>query len=345
MIKIIIFSLLHILINKIFLRFNFLLDRKQISYHKKKIDNKTLTPLSGGIVFIIFISFFYYDYNLTLILFTLFIYLIGVMSDLDFLSSPLKRIILQSLTILVFILLGNISIESISIDWFDTFLEFRVFNIIFLCICILVIMNGFNFLDGVNTLVLGYMLINLLAIYHLSNNFSLNFNLELYKDLITILSVVFIFNFFGLSFLGDSGTYSLSFFIGVLFIVFAFENYEKISPYYVACLLWYPAIENLFSILRRYISKRELSKADNGHLHHLLYVFIKNLNITSNSLFQNTLTGMTINIYVFSSIIVASNYYLHTKVLLSVIFFNIFIYLSVYFLLNKLINKNKKKGI
>ena len=59
------------------------------------------------------------------------------------------------------------------------------------------------------------------------------------------------FNFFGKSFLGDSGTYSIGFLIAIISIKFAYENYSLISPYFVASILWYPAIENLFSILRR----------------------------------------------------------------------------------------------
>ena len=97
------------------------------------------------------------------------------------------------------------------------------------------------------------------------------------------------------------------------------------------CLLWYPAWENLFSIVRRLFLKRELSKADNKHLHHFLYLFIKNKKIFNNDLYPNTFSGILINIYMFSSSYLATFFYNHTQTLVLIILFNISIYLFVYF--------------
>ena len=72
-----------------------------------------------------------------------------------------------------------------------------------------------------------------------------------------ILTIILLFNFFGKSFLGDSGTYSLAFLIGALCIKFIYDNPQTVSPYFIALILWYPAIENLFfSIIRRAFSKK-----------------------------------------------------------------------------------------
>ena len=48
-----------------------------------------------------------------------------------------------------------------------------------------------------------------------------------------------------------------------------------ISPYYIANLFWYPAFENLFSVLRRTSKNINNYLPDNDHLHHLI---LKNLN-------------------------------------------------------------------
>ena len=53
---------------------------------------------------------------------------------------------------------------------------------------------------------------------------------------------------------------------------------EQISPYYIANLLWYPAFENLFSIFRRTIYKKKNYKADNDHLHQLIFKYFKKKN-------------------------------------------------------------------
>ena len=105
------------------------------------------------------------------------------------------------------------------------------------------------------------------------------------------------------------------------------------SPYFIASLLWYPAIENLFSIIRRYFSKSKLSKADNNHLHHLLFSFfskkIKNKNIS------NTLTGIIINFYNLIIFMIGSKYYFYTKILVFLLLVNVLIYIYVYFNLKK----------
>ena len=46
-------------------------------------------------------------------------------------------------------------------------------------------------------------------------------------------------------------------------------------PFFVVLLLWYPCFENLFSILRKYKFNLSPLRADNKHLHHLLFFFIK----------------------------------------------------------------------
>ena len=58
-------------------------------------------------------------------------------------------------------------------------------------------------------------------------------------------------------FLGDSGAYFLSFFIGFILIEIYNANL-KISPYFIILLLWYPCFENLFSIIRKLLRKNLL---------------------------------------------------------------------------------------
>ena len=257
------------------------------------------------------------------------------MSDINYLSSPLKRIILQSLLIIMFVYSSDLTIKTLSLEMIDDLLKFKLVNILFIFICFLVLINGFNFLDGINTLVVSNFLICLLSLYYVSTESSLLLNFIFIEELISVLLIIFIFNFFGKSFLGDSGTYAISFLIGFICINFVYENHLIVSPYFIACLLWYPAWENLFSIVRRLFLKRELSKADNKHLHHFLYLFIKNKKIFNNDLYPNTFSGILINIYMFSSSYLATFFYNHTQTLVLIILFNISIYLFVYFLLNR----------
>jgi len=342
MIKFLFFSLFHFIVNKFFLKINFLVDKKETSDHKKKIINDLKTPLSGGFIFIIFFLFVLFEDNYSFLISVILLYALGLMSDLNLLTSPIKRIIIQIFLILSFIIINDLSIKTLSLELFDELLNYKFFNIFFLLFCLLVLINGFNFLDGINTLVVSNFIICLFSIYYLSNKYQLSLDFILIQNLLIILSVIFIFNFFGKSFLGDSGTYTISFVIGILCIGFIYNNYPVVSPYFIACLLWYPALENLFSILRRFFFKKKLSKADNNHLHHFLYLVIKKNNFIKNNLFLNTFTGIIINSYIFLSIFTATFYYNHTKTLLMIILFNVFLYFSLYYYLYRLLELKKK---
>jgi UDP-N-acetylmuramyl pentapeptide phosphotransferase/UDP-N-acetylglucosamine-1-phosphate transferase len=333
--KFLLFAIFHYAINKIFILKNFLLDQQNASTHKKKVLSSLKTPLSGGFFFIASIIFLNLNLN-NIFLYSLFIlYLIGIASDVNYISSARIRLLLQTACIFFCIILNDISIKNLSIELLNQFLDIEIFNMVFLTICLLVLINGFNFLDGINTLVIGNFIISMLAIYYVSYNNKLILDFIVIKNLLTIFSVIYTFNFFGKSFLGDSGTYSMSFLIGILYVNFAYDNYLVISPYFIACLLWYPAIENLFTIIRRSLLGKKISKPDNLHLHHLLFNIIKKNTSLKNNLFINTATGVFINIYITISAMVGAFYFNHTKSLLIIIAINSFTYLITYFILYK----------
>ena len=57
--------------------------------------------------------------------------MIGFLSDINFLTSPIKRIILQSFFILVFIIIYDLSIKTLSLEIFDEILNIKMFNVFF----------------------------------------------------------------------------------------------------------------------------------------------------------------------------------------------------------------------
>ena len=81
--------------------------------------------------------------------------------------------------------------------------------------------------------------------------------------------------FFGLLFLGDSGAYLISFVIGCILIHFSYDNNHIVSPYFIACMLWYPAYENLFSIIRKHNLNKSPINPDAKHFHQLLFFYLK----------------------------------------------------------------------
>ena len=68
----------------------------------------------------------------------------------------------------MFVYSSDLTIKTLSLEMIDDLLKFKLVNILFIFICFLVLINGFNFLDGINTLVVSNFLICLLSLYCVS---------------------------------------------------------------------------------------------------------------------------------------------------------------------------------
>ena len=330
--------------NFVFKKFNILIDQTNISSHKSFINGHKTIPLSGGFVFFLILVFFLpenYQY-FTILIF--FIFLTGLLSDLDILHSPFFRIIFQIIIIVVYLFLFDNFVSSIRIDFFDNLLNIFFIKLFFTSFCVLVLINGTNFIDGVNTLAVGYFILVASNVLYLTEVNNLNLDILLVSTCLTSLVIIYIFNFFGKIYLGDGGAYLISFVISVTLIKFHNENY-LVSPYYIVALLWYPAYENLFSIIRKKILKKPTSTPDNEHLHQLIYLYLnKSFNINKN--LSNPLSGLLVclyNLFYFFFILGHFKYY-HTTILVYSILFNVLFYNFLYFLLKKKLIHNKNNG-
>ena len=325
--------------NFVFKKFDILIDRTNISKHKSFINGHKTTPLLGGFVFFLILVFFLpenYQY-FTILIF--FIFLTGLLSDLDILHSPFLRIIFQTIIIVVYLFLFDNFVSSIRVDFFNNLLNIFFIKLFFTSFCILVLINGTNFIDGVNTLVVGYFILVVSNVLYLTEVNSFNLDILLVSTCLTCLVTIYIFNFFGKIYLGDGGAYLISFVIGVTLIKFSNDNY-LVSPYYIVALLWYPAYENLFSIIRKKILKKFPSAPDNEHLHQLIYLYLdKSFNVDKN--FSNTLSGILICLYNLFYFLAIFDNFDHTETLVYSIIFNVFVYNFLYFLLRKKTYKNK----
>ena len=314
---------------------NFLLDQISSSKHKqltlRKSSNKII--LCGGIIIFINCLFFFDDQLYIIKILSFFILIIGIFSDINKFNSPKLRIIAQFFIILIYLLLNkNLAIDDLRIDFFNSYLEIEFISIFFTIFCILILINGSNFLDGLNTLVVGYYILVLITIVIVSIQFDFNINPNIYY-LIIFLSVTFLFNFFNKIYLGDAGSYLVSF-LTAYFLLDFFSNNNSISPYFICLLLWYPAFENLFSIIRRSSLKKKIDQADQGHLHQIIYTKFKDMGFIDKK-YLNTFTGMLINFFNCIVFLLSYNHHTLTQNLILIIIFNIMIYLSLYFCLKK----------
>ena len=330
---VIFFTLFSTLIINYFLKKNNLLLDTKYSSHKSLVSNDEV-PLSGGIIFLFSILIFYESefYQFKIIL--LAIFLTGILSDINFISSPNKRIVIQLFVISAFLYINPTYIYSVRWEFFDHYLQNSYFGYFFTLLCLTILINGSNFMDGLNILVVGYFLIVTYIIFHLSNNYSLDLNFDLVRIILAALLVIFVFNFFGKLFLGDSGAYLISFVLGYILIQFSNDNNLLVSPYFAACMLWYPAYENLFSIIRKKFNKKSATKADKTHLHQLLYIFIRSKLSYSDKVI-NTLTGLILIIFNLSALLIGAKFFDDSKILILLLLLLVIFYNSFYYYLKK----------
>jgi len=295
------------------------------------------SPLIGGLFILIISLILFHEYNIFFLIFLIIIFILGLFSDLKIISSPKKRFLLQIIIVFFFAYFLKLEISSTRIFIFDDYLKFEIFNIIFVCFCIMILVNGSNFIDGLNGLLLGYYLLVLAALLQ-SDSQILGFLKS--DDLVyfsTFLLIFLIFNFFNLFFLGDNGAYLLGFIISFILIETYKEN-PQISPYYIILLLWYPCFELLFSIIRKFNLNYSPIRPDINHFHQLIYYLIKN-KFNFNNLKSNNISSILILLYNMVPIFLGSQNIYNTQLQVILIISNILFYVVIYNLLIKYRNK------
>ena len=323
-------SFLIIFLNKWCLKNNYLLSETGDGH--QKFASKIKTPLTGGIFIFLSLIFFIDDYSPLLLLFSFLILMLGIISDLKFIKSANRRLFIQILIVFIYILIIDLQITDTRLYLLDEFLKFRYFNYLFVIFCILILINGSNFFDGLNTLNIGYYLsISIIINQLILNDIIFVEEYLIYKYLIFILIFAYIFNFINKVFLGDSGSYLLGFFYSIL-LINLYETNNHISPFYIILLVWYPCFENLFSIIRKKILNRSTMKPDSNHLHQLVFYLIKK-KLSIKTIYANLLSANLINIFNFLIFLSSINFISNTKVIIIFIMLNLIVYTVIYYIL------------
>ena len=145
---------LTLILNRILVKKSLFLNFKGDN-HQKFISSKNI-PLSGGLI-LIFTSYYYL--NLLNFTYVFFIFCVGFLSDIKKINSPKLRFIIQTLIVLGVVYFSSITVPQTKIIFLDQLLTNNTFRIFFSIFCILIVINGCNFIDGVNTSLIGYCLI------------------------------------------------------------------------------------------------------------------------------------------------------------------------------------------
>ena len=314
--------------NFFFLKFNFLLSNTGEKH--QNFASKSSVPLTGGILILLSFVVIYRE-SLVLIYYYLLIsiFLLGLFSDVKIITSAKIRLILQFIIILSYLFFSDLRLSATGVELLDNLNNNHFFNYLFISFCLTILINGNNFIDGLNGLCLGYYLLIIYFIYKSKISSSFFYDSSLLLIFIISLLILIIINFCSKVFLGDNGSYLL----GALFgtnLIQIYNGNNAISAFYIILLLWYPCFELLFSMIRKFIFKISPMKPDNNHLHHLFFYFFLNKfklrNLLANNL--SSLIILTLNFILFYW---ASISIYNTKKLCALIILSLIIYSAIYY--------------
>ena len=313
--------------NKFFINYNILIS--ETGDRHQKFASKDKVPLTGGIFLFLSFLFFFNEEILSFILFSFLILLLGIFSDLKNIKSAFTRFIIQISLVLTFVIFNDFQLFNTKIYLLDKLLAYELFNYLFVSFCILIVINGSNFFDGLNTLSIGYYLLISLVLYYLQE-FNYITNNEFFINYILIVLVItFFLNFINKIYLGDSGSYLLGFTFSIFLIDIYIKN-PQISPFFIIVLLWYPSFETLFSIIRKNIMNKSPMRPDSNHLHQQLFNVIYRSK-KFDKFYSNLLSASFINLYNLIIFMISVNFFSNSQIQVLLILLNITLYTFIYF--------------
>ena len=226
------------------------------------------------ILFIILNNLFFSIFYLEYLFLGTCLFFVGFCDDLKINMSPKVRLILMVVSLVIFLSLFNLDLQSIDLYFLANWLENNLFLNIFLILCFLFIINGSNLIDGFNGL-LGFhlLIINFFLLY--INLYNQNFNFAIFIIAqMTIILIFILFNFPKAKiFLGDGGAYLFGSLIAINII--KTNNFvPEISSFFYCIILFYLFFEVFFSFFRKIIQNKSPFKPDDSHLHMLIFRYL-----------------------------------------------------------------------
>ncbi|WP_077195993.1 MraY family glycosyltransferase [Prevotella ihumii] len=206
------------------------------------------------------------------------IYAIGLIDDVFGVSAKKKflvQIFVSSLPPIAWLYINNfygfLGIEQVSF-WVGA--PLTVFILVF-------IMNAINLIDGIDGLSAGLSLIALVGFFYCFFSEGIWIYSILIAGLIGVLIPFLYYNVFGDAekgqkiFMGDSGSLTIGYILGVLLVKFCMVNphiaaYRKESIFLSITLLIVPIFDVCRVIIVRLIHKQGIFRPDKNHIHHKL---------------------------------------------------------------------------
>lgn len=266
------------------------------TFNERKIHTRAIPPLGGVAIFIGFVlssiiatdglSFDSLKYIVAAVIVMFFI---GLKDDLMDISAK-KKLVIQFFAAVILVALGNVRFTNLhgilgihELNYFA--------SIIISLFAVVVIINAFNLIDGIDGLASGIAIL-VSGIFgtwfYMTGNYP--FSIMSFA-LVGSLVGFFLFNVFGRSnklFMGDTGSLIIGIIISSLVIRFNEINIVQTIPYAINAspavsfaIIVVPLVDTLRVMSIRITQRRSPFSADNNHVHHrLLSLYHNHLKVT-----------------------------------------------------------------
>jgi UDP-GlcNAc:undecaprenyl-phosphate/decaprenyl-phosphate GlcNAc-1-phosphate transferase len=194
----------------------------------------------------------------------------GVAEDMGYNVKPAYRFNAALVSGLLAVSLTGVWLDNVDFTILKPILALPFFAICFTAFASAGISNSINLIDGINGLASGVITVIGLALCIIS--FSLG---EVTLGTFCIILVGSILGFFiwnfpkGLIFLGDAGAYAYGHFL-VWIAILLITKHPEISAWAIFCLFFWPIMDTIAAIFRRYLKRSSINQADNMHFHQLV---------------------------------------------------------------------------
>jgi UDP-GlcNAc:undecaprenyl-phosphate GlcNAc-1-phosphate transferase len=325
-----VFFLKYFLLHIFILFFTIVLSKKLGFYDspgKRKVHKTKIINTSGVSIYIYFILISLYcelDFHIEQIIFVGFFALLCGFVDDRIGLAPSQKILLLIFPAL-YLILNGFQLDDLGNYSHIGTIKLGKFGIIFTLFACCLLINGCNFIDGIDGLLLSNFLSSifyLIFLIHVLEIPDQNLILEFLYLIIIPLAINITLNFLPSNnqmkiFLGDTGSLFLGFFLS--FLIIYFYKFKNIHPAYLIWICWFPVYDLISVTLSRVLEKKNFLYADNNHMHHILLVFFKNSHLKTTTL-----------ISIINILIIIQGYFItktfgeHFSLLTFIIFFIIF---------------------
>jgi UDP-GlcNAc:undecaprenyl-phosphate GlcNAc-1-phosphate transferase len=240
-------------------------------------------PRVGGIISLLGLCFYYLissnERAMSFIEAALFsalpLALISIKEDFFHNTRASSRLIIMFLSCFLFFYIYDINFPFIDFPVLGPLINSSIIiSWLFFALCVVAIINGNNLIDGANGLMPMSIILQSLSLFYICFSTGDITNMILLISIITPMIIFLIFNYpWGKVFMGDFGAYFYGFCISLLTIII-FGKHSHLPTWGAVIILFYPALELLFSVCRKIYEGKNPMSPDPHHLHLKMYFFL-----------------------------------------------------------------------